>query len=70
MIPGTAYKAKSDGIKTANLLSLTEIYPVQSWFLKAKMVNLWRGEESVRCMERVTWKTYIQFSHSVVSDSL
>ena len=35
-------------------------------------MDMGRGEERVRCMERVTWKltfSSVQFSHSVVSDS-
>ena len=34
---------------------------------------MWRGEERVRCMERVAWKltfSSVQFSHSVMSNSL
>ena len=32
---------------------------------------MWRGEERVRCMERVTWKlSSVQFSRSVMSNSL
>ena len=36
-------------------------------------MDMGRGEETVRCMERVTWKltfSSVQFSHSVVLDSL
>ena len=41
--------------------------------LENRLMDMGRGEETVRCMERVTWKltfSSVQFSRSVVSDSL
>ena len=41
--------------------------------IENRLMDMWRGEDRVRCRERVTWKlTFIsgQFSHSVESDSL
>ena len=41
--------------------------------IENRLVDMGRGEERVRCVESVTWKLMfysIQFSHSVVSNSL
>ena len=41
--------------------------------METRLMDMGRGEERVRCVERVTWKltfSSVQFSRSVVSDSL
>ena len=41
--------------------------------IENSLVDMGRGEEKVRCMERITWKltfSSVQFNRSVMSDSL
>ena len=41
--------------------------------IENSLVDMGRGEEKVRCMERITWKltfSSVQFNPSVMSDSL
>ena len=45
--------------------------------MENRLMDMGRGEERVRCMERITWKLTLSYveqmvseSHSVVSDSL
>ena len=53
---------------------LKNLFTGQQWRdIENRLMNIGRGEERVRCMERVTWKlifSSVQFSRSVVSDSL